>query len=123
MRVSFLLALALCATPALSSENEHDGEYEWAGIFDVSEYDTVNWIAQKVDGDYADPLMGLVVAAASGGSHEDLESAEHDMVDLLNGHCVRTPTNETMTPSTSVCYRLKFDPYRFESVWDIDVSG
>ena len=100
----WLLALALCATPALSSEDEHDGEYEWAGIFDVSEYDTVNWIAQKVDGDYADPLMGLVVAAASGGSHEDLESAEHDMVDLLNGHCVRTPTNETMTPSTSVCY-------------------
>ena len=42
MRVSALLAVPLLAAPALVHASSDDA-YEWAGIFNVKDYDTVQW--------------------------------------------------------------------------------
>ena len=47
---AIVLALAASARASLPC----GGECEWAGSFKVKAYDTVEWVAQKVDGDYGE---------------------------------------------------------------------
>ena len=42
MRASALLTIPLLAVPALVNASGDDA-YEWAGIFKVKDYDTVQW--------------------------------------------------------------------------------
>ena len=82
-------------------------------------------IAQKVDCDYADPTMGFTMMSTDSGSHGALEGKEEDAGTLLTtaSSCTATWANTTITPSTTQCYKLVFNPNRFETVWDLDVSG
>ena len=53
--------LSTCSEPCCDEVSKH----EWAGVFDLEE-GSYEWTAQKVNGEYADPAMRMVVLKASG---------------------------------------------------------
>ena len=119
---SAVLALALVGAPSLVSAS--GDAYEWGGSFDVSDYDTVYWIAQKVDGDYVDPTMNIYIASASSDNEKALEAAEEVAEPLLEAaSCTSWTGASTLTPSSSSCFNLVFDTTDFETTYEIDTTG
>jgi len=80
------------------------------------------WNAQKVDGDYADPTMKLVVLNASDLTEAGLESLESQGNSSMDT-CTELYAGETIVPGTSRCYRLNFDPDAWQSLYPVDASG
>jgi len=95
--------------------------YEWAGIFETPN-DHYMWTAQKVDGDYADATMKLVVLEASDLTEAGLESLESAATSAMNS-CTEKYTGQTITPGTSTCYRLNFDPDAWQSLYPVNANG
>ena len=60
----FCNAVSAYFDPTVCEAGGHDGHdhgdaaYEWAGIFSTP-MSSATWLAQKVDGDYADPTMRM----------------------------------------------------------------
>ena len=84
------LLLASLASNCVSAGTDDHSMVEWKGIFDTPENSYV-WIAQKVDGGYADPTMKLVALPVDSASEESLEGVEEDgednnvyLVDILS---------------------------------------
>lgn len=126
------LALLSLLAPLARGEGDHADHaevFEWGGLFDVKDYNKVFWLAQKVDGGYADETMKIAIITADGDGHEHLEAAETKFETSLettweNNGCQETTTSsEDMTPSDSVCYKLDFDVTIFESIYTINVTG
>ena len=63
--------LSTCSEPCCDEVSKH----EWAGVFSLEE-GSYEWTAQKVNGEYADPAMRMVVLRASGVTRDALESVE-----------------------------------------------
>ena len=102
-RYALALLLAFASTSAVASG---DGGYEWAGIFDVSEYKedaSVLWLAQKVDGEYADATMNIMVMNVASDEEEALEDAEKlaDVV-LDADSCVSITHASKIIPSSTM---------------------
>jgi len=127
MRV--LLAVLFCAFQVTSSvEDEHAGHdhgdhgaFEWSGIFEVPD-DLYMWTAQKVDGNYADATMKIVVLPASAATEAALEALEDSAAHALEHDCVEVDTDGTLTPDAHECYDLHFDQNMWQSIYRIDTS-
>eukprot|EP00620_Florenciella_sp_RCC1587_P018344 CAMPEP_0182577670 /NCGR_PEP_ID=MMETSP1324-20130603/38513_1 /TAXON_ID=236786 /ORGANISM="Florenciella sp., Strain RCC1587" /LENGTH=427 /DNA_ID=CAMNT_0024793525 /DNA_START=60 /DNA_END=1343 /DNA_ORIENTATION=+ len=105
-------------------DHGEDEPYEWAGIFDVSADDTVQWVAQKVDGAYADDHMKFVVMATTSDSEDDLEDTEAYADALLeSGTCTEVDVGDAAITPAAACYELHFDTSVDTSTYDIDVAG
>ena len=106
-------------------DHGEDEPYEWGGIFDVSEVDSIQWVAQKVDGAYADAMMTFIIMGVSSGDEATLEGAEPDADALFEtGSCTEVDVGDAaIVPSTSTCYELHFDTSVDTSTYDIDVAG
>ena len=122
--ISALLTLALFGEASLVSASGGDHAFEWAGTFDVSDYDSVYWVAQKVDGDYADPTMDIVVMSTTSASEKALEDAEEIADPLLGGDsCTSWTGASALTPSSNSCYNLVFASTAFETIYEIHTAG
>jgi len=122
--ISVLLTLALFGGASLVSASGGDHAFEWAGTFDVSKYDSVYWVAQKVDGDYADPAMDIVVMSTASDSEKALEDAEEIAEPLLEADsCTSWTGASALTPSSSLCYNLVFASSAFETIYEINTAG
>ena len=111
-----------------SSEDEHS--FEWAGLFHVEDYNKVTWLAQKVDGEYADKTMKVAIIESDGEEEADFETAEEafdssidPIFDTDNGCVDHYVTSSAMSPSLSSCYKLNFDNTTYQSMYEIDVTG
>ena len=58
-------------------DSHGEGAFEWAGVFDLSA-GTYKWSFAKVDGDYADPAMKMVILNSG-----DIEASEELAKELL----------------------------------------
>jgi len=97
-------------------------EYEWAGIFAVS--DTVYmWTAQKVEGAYADATMKMAVLPATDATAEALEALEEAGKRSLGSNCTPVVPGSVITPMTDACYQLVFDQDLWQSLYTINASG
>jgi len=105
--LALLLAVAREGASASVGYDEGEEGFEWAGIFDLSG-STVNdpllhWVAQKVDGDYADATMNIVVMSVSSDSSGVLEEAEVTADILLDADsCSLITSSTTITPSSAM---------------------
>ena len=91
-------------------------------MFEVTDENAI-WIAQKVNGVYADDTMTIVLIPTSTTSDEDFEAAEEIADGLLEaGGCLAKISGDTITPSTSACFELTFDTKDYESKFIIDVT-
>lgn len=113
MRFALTLLAALAAPVA--------SEFEWAGTFELHEGETYTWIAQKVDGDYADASMKIVILETDDCDEEGIEAVEADAETMLDGDCTDVANGETYSPGA--CYRLVFDGDVDTTTYSIDIPA
>jgi len=99
--------------------HDHGGAHEWGGIFELEHGETYSWIAQKVDGDYADPSMKIVAVETSAGDAAALEAAETAADALLEGECADLHFGESFAPGA--CYTLVFEEAMATSIYALEV--
>merc|ERR1712086_781960 len=98
--------------------------FEWIGVFDTSGDTTHTWLAQKVNGKYADPTMKLVMIATHTPTAATMQSLEGDAAVLIEGNCTYVSSGATLTPTTSgVCYNLMFDSASNDSTFTLNTAG
>lgn len=81
---------------------------EWAGVFSVDD-STLTWSMQKVNGEYADPTMRLVLFATDLPIEETIHTFEEQAEALIESNaCKITEDGEIMSrPATSgSCFEL-----------------
>ncbi|NRB32637.1 MAG: zinc ABC transporter substrate-binding protein [Rhizobiaceae bacterium] len=104
-------------------EGDHDehGEhaehgFEWAGVFDLAA-GTYKWSFAKVDGDYADPAMKMVVLQSG-----DIEAAEEKAEALLEADSSDTRRDNDVLVAQDTAYTLTFDKSKDMTVFSVDIK-
>lgn len=95
-------------------DDEHDGahSFEWAGAFQLSAGEYV-WSFAKVDGDYADPMMKMVMLASNLNGEAAIEAEEETAEGLIeSSNTIKLVHSDAMTPNASSAYQVVFDPNR-----------
>ncbi|MEM0989443.1 MAG: zinc ABC transporter substrate-binding protein [Pseudomonadota bacterium] len=90
--------------------------FEWAGLFDLQP-GTYSWSFAKVDGDYADPAMRMVILAAS-----DIEAVEEAAEELLEGDAATEKTAGGALVAADTAYSLVFDPATDMTVFEVTIT-
>ncbi len=108
------------------AEHKHDahdhghghGEhaFEWAGVFDLA-VGTYKWSFAKVDGNYADPAMKMVILE-SGDIEASEEKAEHALED---SHSDAKNHNDVLVAQDKA-YTLNFDQSKDMTVFTVEIK-
>jgi len=103
--------------PEMGGHSDHGEEaFEWAGTFDLSK-GSYTWSFAKVDGEYADPAMKMVILDSG-----DIEESEELASDLLGSDdSITKKDNTTLVPSNKA-YTLKFDQKKDKTVFNIEIK-
>jgi hypothetical protein len=99
-----------------------DDAFEWAGIFQTPG-NSYTWLAQKVNGAYADASMKMAVFSATQSNIQGLDALEISADTALATTCVDVNSGGTITPQLNTCYRLVFDDAAAESRYTISATG
>ncbi len=104
--------------------HDHGGghAFEWAGAFKLApgEY---SWTFAKVDGDYADPMMKMVILAGKSDGIEAIEGAEKAAEGLIESDSsTKRVHGETLTPDGSKAYQLVFDPNKNVTEFRVNIE-
>ena len=94
--------LLLAAALAFASADEG-----WAGVFALEPGADYAWLAQKVDGAYADPGMKLVAVGVADGTVSALEGVAAEARALLEGDCADVAFGGAV--GVGACSALAFD--------------
>jgi hypothetical protein len=121
--VLFLSLLVVQAAAGEEEHGDHEEPYEWGGMFEGSS-ENYFWVAQKVEGAYAEPTLKMVVVATDSTSEDDFEAAQETAETLLEaGGCTAVAAGGTITPSASACIELTFDSSDYESKFFLSALG
>ena len=90
--------------------------FEWAGLFELKA-GTYKWSFAKVDGDYADPAMKMVILSA-----HDLEEVEEAAEKLLERETVEAKKAGEVLVAKNNSYSLNFDANKDVSVFDVKIT-
>lgn len=94
------------------ASNEGGNTFEWAGAFELSAGEYV-WSFAKVDGDYADPKMKMVILASDLDGEAAIENRKEAAEDLVKSpRAIEQVHGEVLAPNDSSAYQLVFDPDR-----------
>ncbi len=104
--------------------DEHEGEegehpFEWAGAF-VLKKGEYTWTFAKVDGEYADPQMGMVILPSDKKGPAGIEAVQEKAEKLFAGSAVVKQGSSTLTPGERL-YTLKFDNAKGSTVFKISI--
>lgn len=95
--------------------------WEWEGVFHVHYGGVLTWIAQKVDGAYADATMKIVIRTTSASSKAGLEAAESAALSDWNGNFITANNGDTLSPNNA--YELVFDTTSWVTMFKINVPA
>ena len=100
-----------------SGHDDHaEGAFEWAGKFDLSK-GTYNWSFAKVNGEYADPAMKMVILKSN-----DIEGSEDLAKELLGSKdSINKKNNGTLTASNKA-FVLNFDQRKDITVFKVEIK-
>ncbi len=105
-----------------AKKDDHDDHghgahaFEWAGLFELKA-GTYKWSFAKVDGDYADPAMKMVILSA-----HDIEEVEEVAEKLLEGETVEAKKDGEVLVAKNNSYSLNFDANKDVSVFDVKIA-
>ena len=101
----------------MGGHSDHGEEaFEWAGTFDLSK-GSYTWSFAKVDGEYADPAMKMVILES-----DDIEESEELASDLLGSDdSITKKDNASLIPSDKA-YTLKFNQKKDKTVFNIEIK-
>jgi len=91
-------------------EEGHDDAhaFEWAGAFKLAAGEYV-WTFAKVDGNYADPKMKLVILASNLDGEAAIEHSKKTAEVLIESRAIEQFHGDTLTANDSNAYQLVFD--------------
>ncbi len=101
---------------AISVDDHAEGAFEWAGKFQLSK-GSYKWSFAKVDGEYADPAMKMVILKSN-----DIEGSEDLAKELLGSRfSTRRNNNGTLTASDKA-FVLNFDQRKESTVFNVEIK-
>ena len=102
------------------AHDDHDDHgahgFEWAGLFELKA-GTYNWSFSKVDGDYADPAMKMVLLSA-----HDIEEVEETAEKLLEGDKTEKKMAGDLIVAKNSSYELNFDANKEMTVFKVKIK-
>ena len=120
--------MAVLKMPGGHAHHDHHGHgagaFEWAGVFEVSD-NSHTWSMQKVEGDYADPSMRIVVFPTSTPNEEAIHASEEDAETMIEGDsCTVVEDGESITSiaAEGSCFELHVGTGD-DSTYTIDTTG
>jgi hypothetical protein len=112
-------ATVACGLP---SDDHGSVPWEWAGIF-ATPGSSYTWLAQQVNGAYADPTMQMVVLPATDSNLAALTALEMEAIHSFNTTCIVVAAGGTITPAMDTCYELHFTSTATDTTFNIDASS
>ena len=102
---------------AIDVENpSSDESFEWAGVFDLKA-GNYTWSFAKVDGEYADPAMKMVILES-----DNIKASEDFASELLNSNkSINKKNNGVLVPNNKA-YTLKFDQRKEITVFNLEIK-
>ncbi len=97
-------------------DSHGEGAFEWAGVFDLSA-GTYKWTFAKVDGDYADPAMKMVILNSG-----DIEASEELAKELLGSKDSETKRNNDKLIAQEKAYFLSFNEKKDITTFTIEIK-
>ncbi len=97
-------------------DDHAEGAFEWAGKFQLSK-GSYKWSFAKVDGEYADPAMKMVILKSN-----DIEGSEDLAKELLGSRfSTKRNNNGTLTVSNKA-FVLNFDQRKESTVFNVEIK-
>ncbi len=97
-------------------DDHAEGAFEWAGKFQLSK-GSYKWSFAKVDGEYADPAMKMVILKSN-----DIEGSEDLAKEILGSRfSTRRNNNGTLTASNKA-FVLNFDQRKESTVFNVEIK-
>ena len=97
-------------------DDHAEGSFEWAGKFQLSK-GSYKWSFEKVDGEYADPAMKMVILKSN-----DIEGSEDLAKELLGSkESISRKNNGTLIASNKA-FVLNFDQRKDSTVFKVDIK-
>ena len=97
--------------------DEHgEGDFEWAGVFDLSA-GTYKWSFAKVNGDYADPAMKMVILNSG-----DIEASEELAKELLGSKDSEVKRNNDKLVAQEKAYVLTFNEKKDITTFTVEIK-
>ncbi len=96
--------------------NEEANSFEWAGTFELSK-GNYTWSFAKVEGEYADPAMKMVILEAS-----DIEESEDYASELLESDNSVNKSNSDVLIASNKAYILNFDERKDKTVFNVEIK-
>ena len=97
-------------------DSHGDGSFAWAGVFDLSA-GTYKWSFTKVDGDYADPAMKMVILKSG-----DIEASEELAEDLLGSKDSEVKRNNDKLVAQEKAYVLTFNEKKDSTTFKVEIK-
>ncbi|MDC3148129.1 zinc ABC transporter substrate-binding protein [Prochlorococcus sp. AH-716-I07] len=103
--------------PDMGGHSEHGAEgFEWAGTFDLEE-GSYKWSFAKVDGEYADPAMKMVILKSG-----DIEESEVLAKELLESEDSIYKADNDVLLASSKAISLNFDQGKESTVFNVEIK-
>ena len=93
-----------------------EGAFEWAGVFDLSA-GTYKWSFAKIDGDYADPAMKMVILKSG-----DIEASEELAKELLGSKNSEVKRNNDKLIAQDKAYLLTFNEKKDITTFTVEIK-
>jgi zinc/manganese transport system substrate-binding protein len=93
-----------------------EGAFAWAGVFDLSA-GTYKWSFAKVNGDYADPAMKMVIL-----NSDDIEASEELAKELLGSKNSETKRNNDKLVAQEKAYFLSFNEKKDITTFTVEIK-
>ena len=93
-----------------------EGAFEWAGVFDLSA-GVYKWSFAKVDGDYADPAMKMVILKSG-----DIEASEELAKELLGSKNSEVKRNNDKHIAQDKAYLLTFNEKKDITTFTVEIK-
>ena len=97
-------------------DDHAEGAFEWAGKFQLSK-GSYKWSFEKVDGEYADPAMKMVILKSN-----DIEGSEDLAKELLGSKDSISRKNDGTLIASNKAFVLNFDQRKESTVFNVDIK-
>ncbi|WP_419763650.1 MAG: metal ABC transporter solute-binding protein, Zn/Mn family [Arcobacter sp.] len=104
------------------THNEHEElPYEWAGVFELKK-GIYNWSFSKVDGNYADPAMKMLILKADKKGDDLIEDYEETAEHIFEKNKTTVSKNNVSLKAKGSLYELNFDEEKDVTNFKIDIK-
>ena len=110
------VVVGVSAIEVENPSSEEGGAFEWAGLFELTA-GNYKWSFAKVDGEYADPAMKMVILES-----DDIELSEELAEELLGSDQSIEKSNNDILSVSEKAYVLNFDQKKDITEFNVEIK-